>query len=161
MKRLVFDIEGNGLLFHITHIWCICTEDIDTGERRSYPPERLFAGIKALQSADVLIGHNIIGYDLPAIWKITDPWEHTPLITDTLITSRALFPERPGGHALEAWGERLGVPKIKFDEYDKYTPEMLEYCEGDVATNVALYHELNREMEEAHGVALEGYKVYP
>ena len=37
-----------------------------------------------LQSADVLIGHNIIGYDIPAIEKILDVKLNTKVI-DTLV----------------------------------------------------------------------------
>ncbi len=156
MSRLVFDIEGDELLYHLTTIWCVTTQDADSGEIIHYPPAALDAGIASLREADCLIGHNIIGYDLPAIWKIKGDWESVPLVVDTLLVSRALFPERYGGHSLEAWGERLKFPKLEFKEFDKYTPEMGVYCDRDVALNVKVLEALEKE----HEATLTGFKVY-
>lgn len=158
MSRLVFDIEGDGLLKTVTQIWCIVTQDADTGEVKRYPCAcaAVMAGIEALKNADCLIGHNIIAYDLKAIWKLHGEWEKVPLIVDTLVVSRGLWPERSDGHSLEAWGKRLGFPKIDFNDYTKYTEEMLAYCEQDVALNVKVL----KALEEEHGATFTGYKVY-
>ena len=166
MNELLFDIEANGLLQktsdipEATRVWCVVTEDILTGEIIKYPPEYLEEAIVALRAAECLVGHNIIGYDIPALWKLLGEWDSTPLILDTLVVSRALNPERSGGHSLAAWGERLGYPKIDFHEFSEYTPEMLTYCERDVSLNVAVFRELNKEMESQHGEQLQGYKVF-
>jgi len=163
MSRLLFDIEGNNLLWKVTKLWCIATEDIDTGQQMFYPPNDLEKGIEALRGADVLSGHNIIGYDLPAIWKVFGDWDTFPLITDTLVLSRGLLPERKGGHSLDAWGESLGFKKAVFDKEQfkiGYTEEMGQYCLRDVAVNRKVYTELGKEMEAQYGTALQGYKVY-
>ena len=47
-----------------------------------------------------------------------------------------------GGHSLKAWGEYFGDYKIAFDDFTKFTEEMLTYCTQDVALNVRLYHHL-------------------
>jgi DNA polymerase-1 len=156
MSRLVFDIEGDDLLFHMTQIHCLVTQDADTKEISKYPPDRLGEGIASLRGAECLIGHNIIGYDLPAIWKIFGNWDHFPLIVDTLVISRHLFPERYGGHGLAAWGERLGYPKLDFDDYENYSEEMLTYCTRDVSLNLRVLQELEKEAEEV----FTGFKVY-
>lgn len=158
MKRLVFDIEADGLLPTIENIWCIVTQDPDTGEVNKYScaAAGVMRGVHDLQQADCLIGHNIIGYDLKAIWKVIGEWDKVPLIADTLVISRGLYPERPGGHSLEAWGKSLNCPKIEFNDYSKYTPEMLTYCEQDVALNVKVLEAL----EEEYGGVFTGYKVY-
>lgn len=156
MSRIVFDIEGDGLLYHITQLWCIATWDVNTGEHQLFEPDSLDKGIEYLKQANCLIGHNIIGYDLPAIWKVTGQWEKVPLCLDTLIVSRFLYPERPGGHSLEAWGERLGYPKQVHTDFSQYTPKMGHYCENDVVVNVKVLEELEKE----HGSSLTGYKVY-
>ena len=166
MKRLLFDIEGNGYLRNVTKLWCCVVQDLDTGVTRRYSPLDWDEAERYLQSADVLIGHNIIAYDLPAIWKVrhgsTDcPWDECPLITDTLVVSYALWPERKGGHSLEAWGKRLGEYKGDYTGgFDAYSQEMLEYCEQDVIVNVKLYHQLADDVEEQYGTPLKGYKVY-
>ena len=156
MTRLVFDIEADGLLNNVTQIWCIVTMDADTGVVTRYPHDKIPEGIAALPEADCLIGHNIIGYDLKAIWKLHGEWEKVPLIVDTYVVSRSLWPERQAGHSLEAWGNRLGFPKIDFNDYTQYTNDMLEYCVRDVELNVKVLEAL----EEEYGETLTGYKVY-
>ena len=37
-----------------------------------------------------------------------------------------------GGYSLKAWGHRFGDYKIQFEQFDKFTDEMLEYCDQDV-----------------------------
>ena len=65
MSSLVFDIETDDL--NATKIWCISTCDIDTEELNSYYGDSLQEGLAVLESADKLVGHNIIGFDIPVI----------------------------------------------------------------------------------------------
>ena len=58
--ELVFDIEANGFLFEADTIWCIVAID-ENDKVYSFRPDQIEEGIKFLQSADKLIGHNIIG----------------------------------------------------------------------------------------------------
>ena len=69
MSSLVFDIETDDL--NATKIWCLSTCDSKTEELNSYYGDTLQEGIKKLQDADKLIGHNIIGFDIPVIRKLT------------------------------------------------------------------------------------------
>jgi len=155
--RLIFDIEADGLLYAMQDIWCICMADPETREVWAFKPEDISHAIERLKQARTLIGHNIIGYDLPAIWKVTGEWAGgVPLVVDTLVISRALYPERYGGHGLASWGELLGFPKIEYDDWTKFTPEMLTYCEGDVELNRRVLEELEKE----YGSTFTGYKVY-
>jgi len=101
MKTLVFDIETNGL--DPSKIWCIATVDADTGDLKSYGPDKLVDAVQFLQSADKLVGHNIIGYDIPVIKKLMDVdlSKHAKIV-DTLVLSRLFNPVREGGHSLES-----------------------------------------------------------
>ncbi len=72
-RTLVFDLEGDGLYDEITQIWCICTKEVETGELRWFYNEgigqvrhtgNIGNGFDYLNTADTLIGHNIINYDL-------------------------------------------------------------------------------------------------
>lgn len=77
MKRIVFDIETDGFLDKCTKIHSLVLMDVDTGEMISRYGQG-FKGIDNalawLDSADQIIGHNILHFDLPAIAKITgDP----------------------------------------------------------------------------------------
>ena len=112
--NLVFDIETDDL--KATKVHCIVAQDVDTKEFYKFPPNKLEEGYNFLQSADKLIGHNIIGFDIPMVEKFSDV-KLTHKVVDTLVLSRLFNPIREGGHSLESWGYRLNLPKIKFEDY--------------------------------------------
>jgi DNA polymerase I len=143
MTALVFDIETDGL--NPTKIWCMSTFDVDTEEHRAFGPLELNEGLNTLKSAEKLIGHNILNFDMPVIKKLTGLDLSNKHIVDTLVLSRLFKPTREGGHGLEGWGYRLGCPKIAFDDYFKYSDEMLQYCAQDVLVNYKVYQALKRE----------------
>ncbi len=157
--RLVFDIEADGLDPTVIH--CIVAIDPDTNEVYKYDPTQLEEGLNLLASADKLIGHNIIGYDIPAIEKVTGRDLSHIQVVDTLVLSRLFKPTREGGHGLESWGYRLKFNKGDYGQsegaWDKYTPEMLEYCVNDVELNVKVYNALKFESKgfTAQSVRLE------
>ena len=110
----------------------------------------------------MLVGHNIIGFDLPALWKTTGEWKTVPLVLDTLTVSRFLWPERYGGHSLQAWGQRLGNAKIEYTGgWEEANEEMMEYCKQDVLLNLDVLNVINDEyMEQNNGTPLQGYSIY-
>jgi DNA polymerase I-like protein with 3'-5' exonuclease and polymerase domains len=162
--RLVFDIETNGLLRQLDKIHCLVAYDLDSETLFSCCAQEGFLsieyGLDLLKKADELIGHNIIGFDLPAI-KIVDPeflynQDSLSKIHDTLIYSRLLYPDmferdikfkkvRPGlygRHSLESWGQRLGFPKGSFGkttDWSEWSLDMQKYCEQDVKVSVKLF----------------------
>ena len=89
-------------------------------------------------NAEVLIGHNIIGFDLPVLGKLLG-FEWWGEVEDTLVMSRLDNPSREGGHSLASWGTRLNFPKGEYDDWSMYTEEMGEYCKQDVKVLVKLY----------------------
>lgn len=132
MSRYIFDIETNGFIDIVSRCWIVRLQDIDTGERLRYL-EGDFGWKKVFDEADLLVGHNILGYDLPVLDKLFGyKLPHTVNKHDTLIMSMVLNYNRAGGHSLEAWGQTLGYPKIEFDKFDEYSEEMDVYCERDV-----------------------------
>ena len=157
--NLVFDIEADSL--DPTKIWCIVAMDIDTGTVHSFGEPCVEAGLDLLQRANKLIGHNIIGYDIPAIKKVAGVDLSNKKIVDTLVLSRLFNPTREGGHGLESWGYRLGYRKGDYGQsegaWDQYTEEMLLYCVTDVKLNAKVYHALKQESKgfTAQSVRLE------
>ncbi len=140
---LVFDIETDDL--KATKVWCIVAQDVDTNEIFKFPPNKLDDGVKLLQSADRLIGHNIIGFDVPMIKKFFDVDLTDIELLDTLVLSRLFNPTREGGHSLEKWGYKLGFNKIEFEDYQNYSSDMLNYCVRDVQLNTLVLKELKKE----------------
>ncbi len=144
MKSIVFDIEADSL--EPTKIWCIAAVDPDSGETKTFGPTEIVNGLAFLTTADKLIGHNIIGYDLPAIKKIHNiDLTEGRAIVDTLVLSRLFNPTREGGHSLESWGYRIGLHKIDHTEFSEYTPDMLNYCRNDAVLNAKMFNDLKTE----------------
>ena len=143
MKR-VFDIEANGLLQDATKIWCISVYDLETRVKKHFGPTGIIKALYYLMEADVIVGHNILGYDIPLIQKLY-PWFKVSGVEDTLILSRLYAPDRPNGHSLDAWGKRLGHLKPKHEDWSKYSGEMRERCDQDVMINVRVLSVLGTE----------------
>lgn len=150
MTKIVFDIEANGIE-DVTQVWCYCSQNVDIEDDKfnvNYNHPQFAEMISTdFVNIDLLIGHNIIKYDLPVLEDVLDI-TYKGKVFDTLIMSQLLNPDRPGGHSLAAWAKRLGREKVEHDEWDRYSPEMLHRCEEDVDINVLIYYELLKEMEK-------------
>jgi len=81
--------------------------DVHTREVTRYTEESTQEALDVLDTYDVLVGQNLIGYDYPMLKKLYD-WEPKPhvITLDTLWMSRMYNPDLEGGHSLAAWGER-------------------------------------------------------
>jgi len=156
--RLVVDIECDNLLDDVTRVWCIVAKDIDEKHEEAiyyFQPDQIESGLEFLSEADELILHNGIGYDLPVLKKLYD-YEYSGTLTDTLILSRLLNPDRPkpkgyngkASHSVECWGARFGHPKPEHSEWDRYSPEMLRRCREDVLITEKIYYALEKERNE-------------
>ena len=170
-RRYVFDIESDGLMDEATKIHCIILYDIDKDEIIHVDN---WDAIKLMSRAKLLIGHNIVKFDLPMLKKFYD-FEPKGEIFDTIIATRLLFPDIRdadfkrgndfptkliGRHSLESWGHRIGEYKAHIEtDWKTFTPEMLEYCKQDVHVNVGLYRAIEKKgyskqaMELEHDVA--------
>ena len=68
--KLVIDVETNGLLDKLDFkIHCMVFKDIETKKVYSYNPDQLDEGLQLQKKATLLVGHSILGFDLPAIEK--------------------------------------------------------------------------------------------
>lgn len=160
--RLVFDIETNGFIDVMNTIHCISACDIDTGTYYNFKPDTISEGIKMLAEADVLIAHNGIKFDVPAIQKLYPEFKPKSLI-DTLVCTRLIWADIKdddaelmrkqilpsklfGSHSLKAWGYRLQMMKGEYGEqdnaWDVFSEDMMVYCEQDVRVTVALYEKI-------------------
>ena len=146
MKEIVIDIETNGL--KPDKIWCIAAKPL--GEAVvSFGPNKIKEGIDYLNKADSLIGHNILGFDIPVISKLHGiDLSKTKVIKDTLVMSRLFNPVRENGHGLKTWGYRVNILKKDHDEWDRFSKEMLERCKTDVLINEKTYQYLLEEGED-------------
>ena len=142
--KLIFDIETDGL--KPTIIWVICA--IKDGKEVTIEMPTKSDVEQLLEGVTEVIGHNIIGYDIPAIEKLLGVSFNDVKITDTLVLSRLYNPSLEGGHSLGKWGERLKFPKGDYNDWTTLTPEMVGYCQQDCRVTERLYSVLLGKLEE-------------
>ena len=134
-NKVIFDIETT---MTADKIWCIVCKHGDTYYQ--FREDKLHRFEDFIKQTDEVIGHNILGFDIPVVNKIFgyDLFANCKK-TDTLILSRLLNPMIEGGHSLKNWGTKLGHNKIHFEQFDFFTEEMLTYCRNDVELTERLY----------------------
>ena len=168
---LVFDIETDGLYDKVTKVFCIVIYDINREETFAYGPDRIDDALAHLATGDVLIGHNVIFYDVPVLQKLHS-FNCKARILDTLICTRLiwpkeklydldvqLYPEVPknyrGMAGLKAWGYRLSDNKIEFKDFSEYSEEMLVYCKQDVSVTSKLWRHIANQGYPEQALKLE------
>ena len=146
--KLCYDIETNGL--DPDTIWCIVAQNLDTGTVYKFSDyddglASISDGVHLLNNAELLVGHNIIGFDNRVVDNLHGTDLNSKRIHDTFVMSQVLKYKRNHRHGLAGWGEALGNSKISYDDWSQYSREMLRYCVQDVKVNVAIYNTLLAE----------------
>jgi len=158
---LIFDCETNGLYDQATVVYCIVVYDITKQQTFSYGPDSITAALAHLATANVLIGHNVIFYDIPVLEKLHS-FQHNARVLDTLICTRLIWPKEllyeldteqytevppklRGSAGLKAWGWRLADHKIDFKDFSEYSEEMLAYCVQDVEVTKKLWEHICKQ----------------
>lgn len=154
MQILFGDLEANGFLNEASTVHCGVFKELKSGKITAFEPHQIDDMLKFMDTIDVLIMHNGIGYDWPLLEKLYN-YSFKGKRVDTLVMSRLLNPKRIvpyncpnksiGPHSIEAWGYRVGIGKPSHDEWDKYSPEMLHRCTEDVEILALVYQELLKE----------------
>ena len=161
--KLVFDIEADNFLQDCTTVWCSVFKDLETGEEFVFENPRGIASTDIgdsmsdlIGNAGLLVGHNIIGYDLEVLKKLYGI-NFTGRVVDTYVISTLLNPDRIGGHSLEAWGKRMKFEKDEWTDFSKFHPAMVDYCHQDVLVTEALYNYFMGGLDEWKGIELSKY----
>ena len=176
--RLIFDIETDGLLPELTKIHCLAARDLDDESKVwSWRPGEIEQGLEFLQKADLIAGHNVLCFDLPAIRKCFPGFTTDAKVVDTLVLSRLIranikhedftqhwvkqgeMPTRLyGSHGLEAWGYRLGFQKGdygKTSDWSTWSEEMHQYMVQDTLVNHKLWYALAPEKWSEESIQFE------
>lgn len=174
-KLAVLDIETN--LAH-DKIWMAGVYLPETGTSIAcYTLTELHV---ALKDTHTIVGHNIIGFDLPVLERVWGFMWYGG-VADTYVMGRMVNPSIEGGHSLRAWAERAGGElKDDFTDYDGgLCDEMVAYCLQDCKANWDVFnhirplladyseqsvlneHEVARitKQQEANGFAFNFYRA--
>jgi DNA polymerase I-like protein with 3'-5' exonuclease and polymerase domains len=172
-KWYVFDLETDGLYDEVTTIHCLVLHDLNRDQTFTYGPDSIAVGLEHLATAHVLIGQNILFYDIPVIRKLYPFYTFAAArIIDTLITTRLIWPKEKlydmdteqytqvppklrGSASLKAWGYRLSDYKIDFKDFKEYSEEMLAYCIQDVNVTTQLFEHTQRQTCSEAALKLE------
>jgi hypothetical protein len=142
----VFDIETNGLLDVLDkiHVLSWSTDGKEVHHTHDYDEMRKF-----FTEAKVLIGHNIIRFDVVAVEKVLGIKVKARLI-DTLALSWYLNHDRIK-HGLEGYGIEYGVPKPVVTDWNSLTPEDYAHrCDEDVKINSRLWRDLDIKLNRLY-----------
>jgi DNA polymerase III epsilon subunit-like protein len=106
-KRLAFDIETNGFLETVDRLHCLVVRDLDTGDLvhsvRPGDPEALARAVHDLRTADLVVGHNIVAFDLPVLKKLGVLDAVQGRVRDTMLIARILFPDVKKQHDFDEY----------------------------------------------------------
>lgn len=139
MDFTVFDIETDGLLPEVTKLH-IGVEIFfsDEGHRIFKKHKEDWEFREYMFQHRVLVGHNIIKYDLPVLEKLFGI-KYEGQVIDTLALSYYLNPLRES-HSLESYGKEYNIPKIKIENWKDLTEsDYFDRCYRDVEINAKLF----------------------
>ena len=184
MRTLFFDIETNKIkdwatLSDLHTIHCLSIYDPMIPKMATFAGESIPHGLKVLAEADRIVGHNVIGFDIPALKKFFGFSPPLVKVIDVLVMSRCIFsdlrnedfgrnnfdPKLIGRHSLKAWGHRMGKQtKLTYGEedgaFDHYNEEMKKYCERDCIVTQLLYDYLISQEPSNQMIAIEHWFAF-
>ena len=142
----VYDIETDGLLDELTkiHVLSYSDDGKTVHHTHDYDEMREFFATRK-----VLVGHNHVRFDIPAVEKVLGIKVKARLI-DTLALSWYLHHDRMK-HGLEGYGEDYGVPKPVIKDWNTLTPqEYAHRCDEDVKINNRLWRDLSMKLDKLY-----------
>ncbi len=184
MKTLFFDIETNAIedwsnLSDLKTVHCLSIYDPTTPKMITYHGAGIKNGLMELAKAERIVGHNVIGFDLPALSKMYS--FHPPLVKvlDTMVMAKCIVADvrnddflrknfdksLVGSHSLKAWGLRLNkLTKLTYGEedgaFDSYNEEMRKYCERDTIVTQILFDYLMMGNPSGEMLAIEHWFAF-
>jgi DNA polymerase-1 len=145
-KYWVVDIETDGLT--PTVIWCVVATNAATKETFKFRDRITFSRFYEANRNDYFVGHFFLSYDAPTLRRLWAIPIRDEAIVDTVVLSILYHPNMPGGHSLEAYGERFGFAKDLFNDFSRFSEELQQRCVTDVEINLRLFLRLTEKMRK-------------
>lgn len=185
MEGWVFDIEANNLYLESKKIWYMKFKTLDGKRSMSLYPFRenkkdirksILEWVNSFNDNSLVIGHNILGYDLWMLWKFfniefkvgKDFLGEKPVqFVDTLYLSMFIEPDLPshslaylsGGSESEKIDYRQGLIELglldktskKGEEFKFFHESMVPYCDQDIEANISVFKRQVEKMKNIYG----------
>jgi DNA polymerase I-like protein with 3'-5' exonuclease and polymerase domains len=166
MTTAIFDIETTAIptegVYAVDKIHCIAIK-VDDNPTQIYTAHYLPGSngtlnnaLEVLNSVDLVIAHNGIGFDCIVVNNVLGKL-HTPCL-DTMLLAKLIYTkdelieldytipdfnkQKYGSFSLEAFGDRMSYPKGSHSDWSKLTTSMMQYCVQDVDVTYQLYKNL-------------------
>lgn len=171
MQGYVFDLEADNLYLQSTKIWIIVLKALDGSrslelfpfrETREQTKSKFLEWHNSFGDCPLVVSFNGIGYDHWMLWKHLNiqfhigkggyDWldkEYKCNVLDLYILSQFIDPDRPR-HSLKSYGEELGDNKLDFNEWDKFSEDMLVYCRKDVDVTLDVFKHLTKKTKHIY-----------
>lgn len=151
MKNIYLDCETENLDPTST-LHCVVVVDLETGMEHAYTWYGRFGCshmsdlYDVLDEAEYIVGHNVLNFDFHVLkhhlYSKLNPYK----FVDTLILAQLYDPRLD--NSLDALGKRLcNEAKTEFNDFEKLTPEMIEYCKDDCRLGIKVYKKLINLLE--------------
>lgn len=148
MLTVVSDCETNGLV-RPDKLWCLVNKELGEKGYKTWDINSGYGSFHAYAATvDRWVFHNGISYDGPVINSLIGKAIDIDKICDTFIVSRLVNYPNFKGHGLDEIGLTLGQPKTVFNDFSKYTEEMLSYCQDDVDLGTKIYKKYEKYIND-------------
>lgn len=155
-KRVVGDTETDNLLDKLTKFHCAHFIDIDNPENTvTLTPGNIKFLPRIVQEASLVVFHNVT-FDVPAIEKVYKVKIDRKKTRCSLVMSRLANSAREGGHSIEAWGNRFGIPKPVHEDWSAYSEEMKHRCIEDTKIGFLV---LKAVLQELRGFSKDSIEI--
>lgn len=185
MEGWVFDIEADHLYLESKKIWYMKFKTLDGKRSMSLYPFRenkkdirksILEWVNSFSDNSLVIGHNILGYDLWMLWKFFNIefkvgkdfiGEKPVQFVDTLYLSMFIEPDLPshslaylsGGSDAEKIDYRQGLIELgllektakKGEEFKFFHESMVPYCDQDIEANISVFKRQVEKMKNIYG----------
>jgi hypothetical protein len=196
-EGFIYDIEGDNLYPAVTTIWYINARSIDNQRSISLHPfrdgvqdsyDRWMEWLNSFPDGCVVAGHNILGYDNLAMWKLLDIrtevgkkgkdyFEGKPVqFIDTFYLAQFLEPDlnsysleslcfNTGSEKMDYRGKLVAAGAMTGDEpkgfeFSFYHILMEDYCDQDVWANSGLFKRQWTAAEKLYGASWTPHPSY-
>lgn len=145
-KHWAIDIETDDL--NAAVIWVACVRNIVTKEEHTLVGHDEIRRFVMGHPEAYWVTHNGLEFDCPTLVRLLAVGIPVTKVVDTFVLSMLYHPTLEGGHSLEAWAKRVGMEKINFNDWSKYSDEMAVYCLQDTRITAEVFLRLARRMRD-------------